>query len=341
MDISRLPNIYEQQKRNRRRTVLIMAVFAFFFAFLGYGFDLFYLGNDPVGLVGESTLMLPIGTLAALLIGGGTSLWGLQGGARAVLRSAGAVPVPEQEAKYRPLLNVVDEMTIASGIPRPNVYVIPDTDPNAFATGKDPEHSHIAVTEGLLEKLNREELQGVIAHEMSHIKNYDIRVMTVIAALIGAIFLLSDVARRSMRFGMMGGSGRKSRDSKGGGSGPIMLVLLAVWLVAIILAPIISQILAMAVSRQREFLADASAAEMTRNPLGLAKALEKIESAADPTSSIKKGSAHMCIVDPTGRKMNFKEGAVADLFATHPPISKRVTMLKAMAYQYELKGQPA
>lgn len=329
------PNIYEQQRRNRRKTIFIMLLFILFFGLLGYGFDLFYFGNDPFGLIGETTIAFPIATAGAFLLGGGMSVWGLQGGAKAVLTSAGAFPVPENDPAYRTLVNVVDEMKIASGLPRPQVYIVPDADPNAFATGKDPEHSYIAVTEGLLSSLNREELQGVIAHEMSHIKNYDIRVMTVIAALVGAVLLLSDLARRGMRFGVGGGGGKRSRDSRGGMGGPIALILLAVWLIALILAPLVSQILAMAVSRQREYLADASGAELTRNPLALAKALEKIENAAMPTQSVKKSSAHLCVVDPLGRKANFKEGKVADLFGTHPPISKRITLLKAMVYQYD------
>lgn len=331
MPLQQFPNIYEQQARNRRKTILIIAMFILFFCFLGYGFDVFYLGNDPLGLVGEPYGFFPIGTVAALAFGGGMSFWGLQSGAKAVLFSAGAVPVPENDPQYRQLLNVVDEMTIAAGIPRPRVYVIPDDDPNAFATGKDPEHSAIAVTKGLIDQLNREELQGVIAHEMSHIKNYDIRVMTVIAALIGAIFLLSDWARRGMRFS----GGKRNRDSRGGAGGSLGLILFIIWIIAIIVAPIVGQILAMAVSRQREYLADASGAELTRNPMGLARALEKIENAAGATRSIKRGSAHLCIVDPLGRKMNLKEGKVADIFATHPPIAKRITLLKAMAYQYE------
>lgn len=327
------PNIYEQQKSNRRKTILIMLMFIVFFGFLGYGFDFFFLGNDPLGIVSESSPMFPIGTVVALLIGGGMAIWGLQGGAHAVLRSAGAVPVSTGDTQHRMLSNVVDEMVIASGLPRPQVYVIPDADPNAFATGKDPHHSHIAVTKGLLEKLNREELQGVIAHEIAHIRNYDIRLMTVIAALIGAALLLSDWAARSMRYGFASGKrSRGSSRSKGGGGG-IVLILMALWILAIILAPLITRLLAMAVSRQREYLADATAAELTRNPLGLAKALQKIEHASEPTQSIKKSAAHLCIVDPLGRKVNFKEGALADLFATHPPISKRIMLLHAMAYQ--------
>ncbi len=338
MDIGNFPNIYEQQKRNRRRTILIMVFFVLFFTFLGYGFDVFFWGNDAFGLIGPQHFAFPLATVAALVFGGGMSLWGLNGGAKAVLNSSGAVPADGSDPKVRTLLNVVDEMTIASGLPRPQVYVVPDPDPNAFATGKDPQHSYIAVTQGLLEKLNREELQAVVAHEMSHIRNYDIRVITVIAALVGAVLLLSDVALRSMRFG----GGKRSRSSRsGGGGGAIVLIIFVVWILAMILAPVLSQLLAMAVSRQREYLADASGAELTRNPLALAAALEKIESAAEPTQSVKKGSAHLCIVDPLGRKANFKEGAVADIFATHPPISKRITLLKAMAYQHSPSaGQP-
>jgi heat shock protein HtpX len=327
-------NIYEQQKRNKNRTVLIMLLFVLFFVFLGYGFDLYYFGNDPLGLVGES-YGFPIATFIALIFGTIFTLYSYQSGAKAVLSSAGAYPVPLDDPKYQTLRNVVEEMKIASGLPLPQVYVIPDDDPNAFATGKDPNHSYIAVTQGLLDKLNREELQAVIAHEMSHVRNYDIRLMTIIAALVGAIILLSDFAVRGMRFGGISKGGRKSSRSSGGGV--IGLVLLVFWILGIILAPILSRLLAMAVSRQREYLADASAAELTRNPLALASALQKIENAVEPTKSIKKGSAHLCIVDPLGLKANNLEGKLADLLATHPPISKRITILKSMAYQNEKK----
>ena len=220
-------------------------------------------------------------------------------------------------------------MAIAAGVPKPEVYVIPDPDPNAFATGKDPSHAVIAVTEGLLTSLNRDELQAVVAHEMGHVRNYDIRLMTVVAALIGAVMLLSEFGMRTMRFG--GGGRRSSSRSSGGAGGAILFVL---WLVALILAPFISRLLAMAVSRQREFLADASGAELTRNPSALASALEKIDSAVEPTRSIKKGTAHLCIANPLGGDVNEKEGFLADLFATHPPIRKRIMLLKGMAYQH-------
>jgi heat shock protein HtpX len=307
------PNIYEQQAANKRNTIIVMGVFTVFVGFLGFGVDAFILGTE-----------FPIATLIALCIGAGSAYWGLSSGAGAVLGSSSARPVPPDDPKYQQLRNVVDEMTIASGLPRPQLFVIPDPDPNAFATGKDPEHACIAVTEGLVEKLNREELQAVIAHEMSHVRNYDIRMMTVVAALGGAVMLLSEFGLRATRFG-----GGRRRDRSG--LGPIMLVL---WLVAMILAPLITQLLSMAVSRQREYLADASGAELTRNPSALASALEKIDSATEPTRSIKKGTAHLCIADPLGRNVNSKEGSLADLFGTHPPIRKRIMLLKGMAYQH-------
>jgi len=334
-------NLYEQQRANRKNTVVVVAVFIVFFAFLGMAFDFFYFGFNPwsngafTNSFGEempaSGLGFPVATAIALLIGSGQAWWGLRFGDRAVLSSSGAVPVNPSttDPQQRQLLNIVEEMSIASGLPMPKVYIIFDSDPNAFATGRDPQHASIAVTRGLIEKLSREELQGVIAHEMSHIRNLDIRLMTIIAALVGGVVLLSDWAARSMRFG--GGSSRSSRrDRNRGGAGAIFFVL---WIIAVVLAPLLAQILAMTVSRQREYLADASGAELTRNPLGLASALRKIESDHAPTQSIKKGTAHLCIADPLGRKMGFREGFWADLLATHPPMPHRISKLMQMAYQ--------
>jgi heat shock protein HtpX len=254
-----------------------------------------------------------------------------------VLLSTAARPIEELQAsatdddrlKLRQLENIVDEMAIASGLPRPKVYVVPDADPNAFATGRDPAHASLAVTRGLLDTLDREELQGVVAHEMSHIRNLDVRVMTIVAALTGAVALLADWARRGMTWG--GGRRRDRDDDRGGGAAGI--ILFVVWLVAILIAPLVAQLLAMMVSRRREYLADASGAELTRNPLGLARALEKIDAAAGPTAVVNRGTAHLCIADPLGRPMNLREGAVANLFASHPPMAARIDALKDMAFQ--------
>jgi heat shock protein HtpX len=320
-------NILEQQATNRRNTVLVMVLFILFVGFLGFGFDVFLLGFSPGG--SRSLFGFPVATCAALLIGGFSAWRGLEGGASAVLGSSGAVPASADDPRYKQLHNVVEEMAIAAGLPKPQVYVIPDPDPNAFATGKDPEHACIAVTQGLLDSLNRDELQGVVAHELGHVRNYDIRVLTVIAALIGAVMLLVEFGSRTMAWG--GGGRRRSSDRSGGGGGIILLVF---WVIGIILAPFIAQLLAMAVSRQREFLADASGAELTRNPAALASALQKIDAAVEPTRSIKKGTAHLCIANPLGSSLDDKEGFFANLFSTHPPIQKRIMLLKAMAYQH-------
>lgn len=314
-------NIYEQQAHNKRLTFIVMLGFIIFLALLGFCFDTFYLG------LFEDGMYFPLGTVIAIIFGSGMAVNSYFNGAKSVLSSTGAMPADPGNPSDKVLLNVVDEMTIASGLPRPQVYIINDEDPNAFATGRDPEHSYVVVTQGLLDSLNRDELQGVIAHEMSHIRNFDIRLMTIVAAFVGSIVLLSDLGRRSARFGS---SGRGSR-SKGSAGG----ILLILWLIGIILAPLIAQMMAMLVSRRREYLADASGAELTRNPLGLASALRKLENASAPTASIKRGSAHLCIVDPLARSINSKEGFTAELFGTHPPTEKRILALNAMAYQYK------
>jgi heat shock protein HtpX len=327
-------NLYDQQQSNRRKTWLVMLAFVAFFLFLGIGFDSFYIGAGR-GVV-------PIGSVIALGVGSVSAATSYFSGDRAVLLSTHAQPVEDLAAgagaddtlKVRQLQNVVDEMSIASGLPRPKVYVVPDADPNAFATGRDPAHASLAVTRGLLDILDREELQGVVAHEMSHVRNLDVRVMTIVAALVGAVALLADWARRGM---MWGGGFRRSRDRSSSdderGGGLAGIIFFAVWLIAVLLAPLLAQLLAMMVSRGREYLADASGAELTRNPLGLARALEKIESAAAPTPTINRGTAHLCIADPLGRPMNLREGAWANLFASHPPMAARIAALKEMAFE--------
>ena len=327
-------NLYEQQASNRRKTWLVMLAFVAFFLFLGFGFDAFYLGAARGGF--------PVGSAIALGVGSVSAAVSYFSGDRAVLLSTAARPIEELQAsasdddrlKLRQLENIVDEMAIASGLPRPKVYVVPDADPNAFATGRDPAHASLAVTRGLLDTLDREELQGVVAHEMSHIRNLDVRVMTMVAALAGAVALLADWARRGMTWG--GGRRRatdRSSSDEGRGGGLAGIILFVVWLVAMLIAPLVAQLLAMMVSRRREYLADASGAELTRNPLGLARALEKIDAAAGPTAVVNRGTAHLCIADPLGRPMNLRQGAVANLFASHPPMAARIDALKEMAFQ--------
>jgi heat shock protein HtpX len=320
-----------------------MAVFVAFLLFLGYGFDRFY--------VGDGDFVFPFGTLGALGVGGVSALSSYYSGDRAVLLSTGAIPieralgalalsahssdgsassVTEDDAlKLRQLDNVVEEMSIAAGLPKPKVYIIPDSDPNAFATGRDAEHASIAVTRGLLDTVSREELQGVVAHELSHVRNLDIRLMTVIAAMVGAIALLSDWTSRGLWQGSTSGGSRRGRSKDKNGAA---IVLLVIWIVAILLAPLIGQMLAMLVSRRREYLADATGAELTRNPLALARALEKIDQAHAPTQSIKRGTAHLCIADPLGKVIGLRQGGVADLLASHPPMANRITALRQMGF---------
>lgn len=336
-------NLYEQQTANRRRTWVLVAVFVALTAALGLGLDYFVLKIDLFGPRGAASYLddepsppglpaLPYGTAAALLFGFGTTLASFWRGPKMVLAAAHARPADPSRHEERVFLNVAAEMAQAAGLPVPKCYVVPDEDLNAFATGLRPANGHIAVTEGLLKALNREELQGVLSHEMSHIRNLDVRLMTLIAALAGTVALLSDWAGRAFRHGGDRRSGRSSsRDGKGGG-GVIALALLVVWILLMILAPILSQLLAMAVSRRREFLADASGAELTRNPGALISALEKIHAAVGPTRKVSQGLAHLCIDDPKGSHMGSRQGFLADLLATHPPIGLRIEALKQMAY---------
>jgi heat shock protein HtpX len=316
-------NIYEQQTHNRRMTWLVVISIVFLFAFLGLGFDYFYLR-----IFRTDGFDYPVVTISAVVLSIAFAFFTFQDGASAVLNSAQAIPADPKNTDHRQLLNVVREISIASGLPAPKVYIVPDNDPNAFATGRDPQHSYIAVTQGLLSILDRDELQGVIAHEMSHVRYYDIRLMTTVAAFVGAIVLLADITLRGLRLGLFSGKGIRSK-----GKNPLVVLLLILWLLTALLAPIITQLMAMMISRKREYLADASAAELTRNPLALAKALQKLENASAPTLAIKRGIAHLCVVDPLGKKVNEKEGFWAELFATHPPMKKRILLLKAMSYQ--------
>jgi heat shock protein HtpX len=330
-------SLYDQQARHRRKTACIIALFVALVAAAGYGVDRFVLGaiRSPwwweIGRPGSAGPArrpgpaFPLATLVALGVGSLSAWFGYRHGDRLVLASCRAVPLDRADLKARQLEHVVEEMAIASGLPKPKVYVVPDPDPNAFATGRDPAHASIAVTRGLLAMMNREELQGVIAHEMSHIRNYDTRVMTVTAALFGALLLLHDWSARS-------GPRRPRGDGDGRGPAPAQVVLFVLWLALVLLAPLLGQLVATAVSRSREYLADASAAELTRNPLGLASALRKLQAATAPTYSISRGTAPLCICDPLGRAVNDHRGIWADLLATHPPMAERIRILEAMAY---------
>jgi len=327
-------NLFQQQEANRRRTFWLMVGFVAFFAWLGFGGDYIYhlyTLDAPRRAYHHDFPWLGIGlSLVALAL----AWYAYKTGPDKVLWSTGAREVLDpQDPKETQLVNVVEEMAIAAGVPRPRIWIVDDPDPNAFATGTDPLHSHVAVTRGLLDLCNRDELQGVIAHELGHVKNLDVRLMTTLAALVGAVALMHDGATRMFRPGGGGGSRDEGRKA-----GPFVLALLVVWIVSWILAPIIAQLLALGVSRKREYLADAMSAQFTRNPLALASALQKIEGAEAPTTHIKRGAAHLCIADPLGRRLTNHEGLFADALATHPPMAKRIAILKGMGYA-ELKKE--
>jgi len=244
------------------------------------------------------------------------------GGARAILAMSGARQV--ERADDPQLLNVVEEMAIAGGVPVPKVYLIDDTAPNAFATGRDPEHGVVAITTGLRQKLNRDELQGVIAHEMSHIRNFDIRYAMLMATLVGVVVLLCDMFLRSMWYG--GGRRRRSSRTSGKGGGPAMLIIMIIAILLAIIAPLIAKIIEMAFSRQREYLADASAIDLTRNPDGLAGALAKISNDPEVLEVANRATAPMYIVHPI-KNVEKRASRITD---SHPPIKDRIERILSL-----------
>lgn len=331
-------NLFAQQDANRRKSRWVVGFFVGFFAWLGFGADLLlYLAATQPVEPAPVWVGFPVVGVGLTLLAIGLAWHVRRTGADKVLWSAGAWrllnPRTDDEIRYQ---NVVEEMAIAASLPVPQLWIIDDADPNAFATGNDPQTSHVAVTTGLLTTLSRDELQAVIAHELGHIKNLDTQLMTLLAALVGAVLLMRDGAGRLMRnmlrFGSRGGGGRRSGKGNGGAA-PIIAILLVVWIISWVIAPIVLQILTMNVSRRREYLADAMAAQFTRNPLALASALEKIHASHTPTTTIKSGVAHLCIADPRARAIDEREGVFADLFATHPPMAIRIAKLKAMGFQ--------
>jgi len=335
--VSEDANLFAQQEANRRRSTWLVIGFVLFFAWVGFGGDLAFgllTADDGPGAYHHT---IPFIGIFTTLVAGGICWFSWRYGPERVLWSTGAWEIIEPAtAEQRQLVNVVEEMAIASGLPRPRIFVVPDPDPNAFATGRDAASASIAVTEGLLAALSREELQGVVAHEMAHVRNLDVRLMTLLAGMVGAIALMSDGMGRMLRGGVRvgGGSGGRRSSGKGGGN-PLGLVILVLWLVTLVIAPIVTRILAMSVSRKREFLADATGAQFTRNPLALASALEKLAAAHSPTKAITQGAAHLCIVDPSPGLLSAKEGFFADVLTSHPPIAQRIIRLRGMGYQQD------
>jgi heat shock protein HtpX len=341
-------NLFAQQEANRRRSAWLVIGFILFFAWVGFGGDLGFFLLTRDASPHSYHHVFPFIGIVTTLAAGVICWYSWRYGPEKVLWATGAWELIEPATpEQKQLVNVVEEMAIASGLPRPKIWVVPDPDPNAFATGRDAATASIAVTEGLLSRLSRDELQAVVAHEMAHIQNLDVRLMTLLAGMVGAIALMSDGMGRMMgrgsRVGVRWGSassGRVTGKSSGRGGNPLAIAILVLWLLTLIIAPVVSRVLAMAVSRKREYLADATGAQFTRNPMALASALEKLEGATDPTRSISRGAAHLCIVDPAPGVMGSKEGFLADFVASHPPIRQRIIRLKGMAYQ-QAKREPA
>lgn len=297
-------NIHEEVRWNKIKTYFIISLFIVLISLLGYFLGIMY--GTP--FAGFSVALFGAMFYAVIMYMQGSSI---------ILKTTGAREVTKRE--YPHLFHTVEGLAIAAGIPTPKCYVIDDTALNAFATGTDPKNASITVTTGLLKKLNRQELEGVIGHEMSHIKNYDIRVMLITAVLVGITILLSDFILRSF---LWGGHGRERREG-----GQLVIILIIVAFVFAILAPIIGEMIKLAVSRRREFLADASGAMLTRYPEGLASALEKIKGDPDPlVDKANKATAHLFISTPFRKKKGFLTG----LFSTHPPIEERISKLRGM-----------
>jgi heat shock protein HtpX len=320
-----MPTFRDLIAANKRNSLLLVAVFVLFTTVVLAGLCLGILALTVPAFVerlhwGQGLVIGGLAGLVALLL----ALLGYYGGDDLLLAISHAREIKHPDDPQ--LFNVVEEMAIAAGIPVPRVYLIDDPAPNAFATGRDPRHAVVAITTGLRSKLNREELQGVMAHEVSHIRNYDIRLMLLMAVLIGTVVMFADFFWQVLRWGP--GDDRDSKSDRDGG-GIVALVLFLLALVLALVAPVLAQIIQFAVSRQREYLADASGVELTRNPLGLAHALRKID--ADPAvlRSANRGTAHLYIANPIKK---FEDRA-RTVFASHPPIADRIRRLEALAHQ--------
>ncbi|USN53701.1 MAG: M48 family metallopeptidase [Candidatus Nomurabacteria bacterium] len=296
---------YTHIAANKRRSVLLMVFFLVFIVALGYSIDAW--SDSGVFFLGIALFLAITMSIGGYFAGDKVALW-----------SSGARPIRKEDNPY--LYRMVENLCITSGLPLPQIYIIPDQAMNAFATGRDPKHASLAVTSGLLEHLENEELEGVLAHELSHIGNYDIRFMTLVTVLVGMVAIISDMFIR----GSMLRSFRGNRDRSSGNA-----VFAILGLVLIILSPIIAQLIKFAVSRRREYLADASGALLTRYPDGLASALQKI-SRSSKLQRASNATAHLYIANPFGTVAK----NISGVFSTHPPIEKRIQALREMGGQH-------
>ncbi len=294
--------MYNQIESNKRKTVLLIAIFLiiiiglgwFIGVWQGYGYNVFFF---------------------AVIFSMVSALTSYYAGDKLALMTTGAKRIAKEDNPY--VYRLVENLCIAQGMPVPKVHIIDSPALNAFATGRDPEHASIAFTTGIISALENEELEGVIAHELSHIKNYDIRVMTIVVVLVGTIALISDMFWRVRLFG--GGDNRENKNS-----GQLGMIIMVIGIALLIVSPIIAELIKLAVSRRREYLADASGALLTRYPEGLARALEKIAASSTPLPHASAATAHLFISNP------FKKGSISGLFSTHPPTEERIKRLRGM-----------
>ncbi|MBM0064097.1 zinc metalloprotease HtpX [Alkalicoccobacillus gibsonii] len=293
-------HLYQQISHNKRKTIFIVTGFVLFVLAVGAAITYLYIGDYISGLI------------LAALVGGGYTLIMLFGSTNVVMRMNHAREIRNSD-DHAYLWNTVDSLSMVAQIPKPRIFIINDQSPNAFATGTSPKKAAVAVTTGLLNQLNREELEGVIAHEIAHVRNYDIRLATVAIALVSAVAILSDIGARSMYYGRA----RGNRDNKQNG------IIMILSLLLIIISPLVATLIQLAISRNREFLADATAAELTRNPNALANALRKITNSSTPVKEASSTSASLYFADPLKKK-------AASLFSTHPQPEARIKRLESM-----------
>ena len=297
--------MFDEARNNQLKSVVLLAFFIVLIGFLGAAIGLFY---------GSTYFGLAVAVIFALVY----SAIVFNSGDRMILGMSGARPVTKQEEPH--LYHTIEGLAVAAGIPVPKAYIIDDSALNAFATGKDPKHASVTVTSGLLKTMNRQELEGIIGHEMSHIKNYDVRFMMLTAVLVGIVVLLSDFLLRTFLWG----GGRKRSEKEGG---QMVMVMIVVGFALAILTPLIGQLIQLAISRKREYAADASGTILTRYPPGLASALKKIAKDPDPlVDKANRATAHLFISTP----FKNSKGFVTRLFATHPPIEERIKRLEQM-----------
>jgi heat shock protein HtpX len=318
-------------RANKRKSTLLMIGMSMLLVIIGGVFTAAIVVYGSGGEI-DFQMLLPsiaLGALAAAVVAGIASAWSFYGGSSAILAISGAKEIP-READTQ-LHNVVEELAIAAGMPKPRVFVINDTALNAFATGRDPKHAAVAITLGLRQQLTRDELAGVMAHELSHIRHYDIRFAMLMATMVGLIVFACDAFWRVLRVSMFTGGGRRGGGGKkDGGAAIVMIVILAIAAILAIIAPMLAMLIRFAVSRQREYLADAGAVELTRYPQGMISALEKLGACREPLEVANRATSHLYIVNPLKNAMKGKGHELNSVFATHPPLHDRIARLQAL-----------